>query len=284
MNVIQDATFFVRPLGNACAGYDSVHVHVELALAHLLGDSLICSNDVAHLHLIGAEAGSQITWAPADSIDAGQGTANATVSPVTSSTFSVHVVSPAGCVWNGSIGVSVSPINGSSVGASVDQPVVLPGTTVHLHATPSTGVSYTWSPANAVSDQHIANPSAFVTQTMWFHVIITDGVCTKSDSVLVKVYELHCDEPDIFVPDAFTPNGDGNNDLLFVRGRSISTLDFKLFDRWGELVFETTDQKIGWDATYNGKPVDPAVFVYWLKVTCIDGQEFFKKGNVTVIR
>ncbi|MFZ1664730.1 MAG: gliding motility-associated C-terminal domain-containing protein, partial [Flavobacteriales bacterium] len=104
------------------------------------------------------------------------------------------------------------------------------------------------------------------------------------DSVFVKVHELLCDDPDIFVPDAFTPNGDGSNDVLFVRGLNIASLDFQVFDRWGETVFRTTDQKQGWDGAYKGKPVDPAVFVYWLKVGCKDGQDFFTKGNVSVIR
>ena len=95
---------------------------------------------------------------------------------------------------------------------------------------------------------------------------------------------MNCAEPDIYIPDAFTPNGDGNNDVLLVRGRFITTMQLKVFDRWGELVFETTDQDVGWDGTYKGKPVDPAVFVYWLKAVCADGQSFLKKGNITVIR
>jgi len=123
-----------------------------------------------------------------------------------------------------------------------------------------------------------------VNATTTFVVVVSDGICTVSDSVTVKVFEFACDEPDIFVPNAFTPNGDGNNDVLYVRGRYITALEFKVFDRWGEKVFETTDQAFGWDATFNGKPVDPAVFVYWLKVECEGGQTYFKKGNVTVIR
>ncbi len=279
-----DATFYVRPLGSPCAGSDSVHVHVELADPSITGDSLICADAVAQLSALGINPGSTITWVPTDSIDNGQGTTSVQVSPAETQPYAVHVVSPANCVWDGSITVAVSPIYGSSVGASVDQSIVLAGTTVHLTATPGSGVNYAWSPPGAVSDPTIAHPSAFVTESTWFNVVITDGICTRSDSVFVKVYEVNCDEPDVFVPDAFTPNGDHNNDVLFVRGRAISTLDFKVFDRWGEIVFETTDQALGWDATYKDKPVDPAVFVYWLDVTCVDGQHFFKKGNVTVIR
>jgi gliding motility-associated-like protein len=278
-----DATFYVRPLGNACGGFDSVHVNVELVAPLLTGDTLTCAEGVADLHVEGAEAGSTFVWSPETGL-LGQGMPDVSVGISATETFSVTVTSPGGCTWNDDITVFVSPIFGSSVGAGVDQPIVLPGTTVQLSATPPTGVTYVWSPAAEVSDPSIANPTAFITQTITFHVVISDGICTRSDSVTVTVYEMNCGEPDIFVPDAFTPNGDGNNDALFVRGRFIASMELKIFDRWGELVFETTDRSEGWDATYKGKPVDPDVYVYWLEVTCGDGQEFFKKGNVTVIR
>ncbi len=88
---------------------------------------------------------------------------------------------------------------------------------------------------------------------------------------------------EVFVPNAFTPNGDRENDVLYVRG-GIDEMSFKIYDRWGELVFETEDQSIGWDGTYKGNPVDPGVFVYHLSTRCSDAEEVFKKGNVTVIR
>lgn len=115
--------------------------------------------------------------------------------------------------------------------------------------------------------------------------MITDSNgCSITREKIIYVFELVCGEPNIFIPNAFTPNKDGNNDILFVRGRNISEMHFVVFNRWGEKVFETTDQKTGWDGTFKGKDVDPAVFVYHLTVKCGDGQEYFKKGNVTVIR
>ena len=279
-----DAVFYVRAPDDPCGVYDSVLVQVELAAPLLTGDSLICAEDVARLQVLGADAGSSFVWSPGADIDAGQGTAAATVSPPAQQTFTVDVTSPAGCAWSGSVTVTVSPLFGSTMGASVDQPIVLSGTTVQLTAMPDTGVTYVWTPANAVSDPTIANPTAHITETTTFFVTITDGICTRRDSVTVTVHEMNCAEPDIFIPDAFTPNGDGNNDRLFVRGRFITSMELKVFDRWGELVFLTTDQNEGWDGTFRDKPVDPAVFVYWLKAVCADGQTFFKKGNVTVIR
>lgn len=276
-------TYHVRADAGGCQVTDSVTVTVSLAEIALSPDQLICADERAQLVLIGADPGSVITWSPAAEVLAGQGTPIATVAPSETTVFGVTVTAPSGCSWSGTVTVEVSPVNAADVNATVDQPIVVAGTQVQLNATPGAGVTYSWTPTT-VSNPAIAAPTAVVQTSTWFVVTVSDGICTKSDSVLVTVYELNCDEPDIFVPNAFTPNGDGNNDVLFVRGRFITDLEFKVFDRWGEKVFETTDQAVGWDATYNGKAVDPAVFVYHLRVRCADGQELFKKGNVTVIR
>lgn len=276
-------TYFVRADAGGCQVTDSVTVTVSLATIAVSPDQLICADEQAQLVVSGADPGSTIMWSPAAEILAGQGTPIATVAPQETTVFGVTVNAPSGCSWNGTTTVQVSPVNAADVNATVDQPIVVPGTQVQLNATPGSGVTYSWTPPT-VSNPAIANPTAVVGTSTWFVVTVSDGICTKEDSVLVTVYELNCDEPDIFVPNAFTPNGDGNNDVLFVRGRFITDLEFKVFDRWGEKVFETTDQAIGWDGTYNGKAVDPAVFVYHLRVRCADEQELFKKGNVTVIR
>jgi len=86
------------------------------------------------------------------------------------------------------------------------------------------------------------------------------------------------------VPTAFTPNGDGVNDILYVRGYGIDKMEFRVFNRWGELVFETTDQDVGWDGTLRGKPQEMDAFAFTLSVTFLDGRSLNKKGNVTLIR
>ena len=285
LDPVTPGTYYVQAANSGgCAATGQLTVASALAQATITPDVSICSDDSATITLSGIDAGSVITWSPPDMILSGQGTAQITVSPQNATYFVATVTSPSGCTWTDSALVDVSLMNGSGVTVSVDQSVVLGGTTVHLLATPSSGVTYLWQPAAAVSDPTIAAPTAVVNETTTFYVTVSDGTCSRTDSVKVLVHELLCDEPDIFVPDAFTPNGDGNNDVLFVRGRNIADLDFKVFDRWGEVVFQTTDQAAGWDGAYKGKPVDPAVYVYWLTVHCVDGQEFFTKGNVSVIR
>ena len=278
-------TYHVRATnGSICFGEDSVQIAVPFADAAVLGDLGLCATDTSTLTLSGIDPGSTIFWQPDADILSGQGTTSVSVAPVETTTYGVDVASPSGCAWSSMATVQVSGLSGSTFGAQVDQAIVLPGTTVQLLASPSSGLTYAWSPASLVSDPAIANPTAVVHQTTTFTVTISDGICTRPASVKVEVRDLRCADPDIFVPNTFTPNGDGNNDVLFVRGRAIQEMEFLVFDRWGEKVFVTTDQAKGWDGTYEGRPVDPAVFVYHLTVQCIDGQRFFMKGNVTVVR
>jgi gliding motility-associated-like protein len=89
----------------------------------------------------------------------------------------------------------------------------------------------------------------------------------------------------IYVPDAFTPNGDGVNDVykVFPRG-SLKFIDLAIYDRWGEKVFESYDQDKGWDGTFRGQMDDPGVYVYVLLVTFDDNFSFNKKGSISLIR
>ena len=101
--------------------------------------------------------------------------------------------------------------------------------------------------------------------------------CSDVDTTKIK-------ENNLFIPDAFSPNGDGNNDKLFVRGNNIKEVYFAVYDRWGEKVFETTDKNIGWDGSYKGNNLNGAVFVYYCFGKYNDGLEFKQKGDVTLVR
>jgi gliding motility-associated-like protein len=110
----------------------------------------------------------------------------------------------------------------------------------------------------------------------------TNGNCISQTEVIVKVEG--CPELSIYVPNAFTPNGDNNNDVLYVRGIWIEKMIFRVFDRWGEMVFESTDPNFGWDGIFRGKKLDPDVYDYYLDVTCIGGLQSITKGNVTLMK
>lgn len=106
------------------------------------------------------------------------------------------------------------------------------------------------------------------------------GTCTAIDTVTVNVNFVAA----IGVPTAFSPNGDGENDLLKVLGQGISKMNFKVFNRYGQLVFETKNQSDGWDGSDNGTALNPGTFVYTLDVTFAEGRSETFTGNVTLVR
>jgi gliding motility-associated-like protein len=170
------------------------------------------------------------------------------------------------------------------VQASANPPLVTPGSTISLTGAPSGYPMYQWVPAAPVLNPNAQNTQATVDETTVFTLYVSDGVCTVSDTTEVKVYEIICDGPYVYVPNAFSPNNDGNNDVLYVRGLFVEKMIFRVFDRWGEMVFESTDVNFGWDGIYQGRKLDPDVYDYYLQVTCYGGLENIIKGNVTLMK
>ena len=121
---MQSGWYFARALDNICGGVDSVRINVSLGDPRLIGENGICSMDTAQLNLSGIDQGATIAWSPAEEILIGQGTPNASVAPVETSTYGVTVTTLAGCTWSGTITVGVSPIMGGTVTATVDQTIV----------------------------------------------------------------------------------------------------------------------------------------------------------------
>ncbi len=162
------------------------------------------------------------------------------------------------------------------------------GEEVNLNAIAPTANSYTWYPSASLNNNKIKNPIATPDQTTLYEVIIYDSLgCKNIDTVRVFVKEVICGDPFIFVPNAFTPNGDGINDYFMVKfpPTLVTDLYFAVYNRWGEILFETNDiNSIGWDGTYNGQELGMDVFVFMLEAWCLDGQKYEEKGNVTLIR
>ena len=110
-----------------------------------------------------------------------------------------------------------------------------------------------------------------------------DG-CTNVRTVTVVVIDPICEDPFLFIPNAFSPNGDGKNDIFHVRGTFIDEVYLAVYNRWGELIFETRSLDVGWNGTYEGELLPPDVFSYYLEVRCLGGAEIFKKGNVSLLK
>ncbi len=199
-------------------------------------------------------------------------------------TYTVTITDALGCTTQTqTVNVGLQNIF-PSLSVSISDDTIYVGESVQLFAI-TNGATYTWAPSNILNSATIYNPVATPTQPVTFIVTINDSLgCPVTDSISIHVKEVICYEPAIFIPNAFTPNDDANNDIFRVRGDQIRELLVRVYDRWGEKVFETTTPGKGWDGTYKGKKVTPGVFVYYVEAICFNNEKFFKKGNVTVIR
>ncbi|CAN5319026.1 hypothetical protein BH09BAC2_BH09BAC2_06560 [soil metagenome] len=139
-----------------------------------------------------------------------------------------------------------------------------------------------WTPIQFFSNQSAVSQNIKPTSTQTYTVYATDGNgCTASATTLVTVKQT---ADDIFVPNAFTPNADGKNDLLLVFGNSISQLEMHIFNQWGQEIFSINDKSVGWDGTVKGKAQPVGVYVYVLQAILSNGEFITKKGTITLIR
>lgn len=268
-----------------CDLVDSVVVTFVASAIEVSNDTTICLGDTLLLaaESLIPEIEIDFDWSP-DTYIISESDGTALAIPPTSMYFYLTAVTDLGCVIEDSVWVEVQEIDLSTVTATATPDLVPEGGVSVLEAFPATGFDYQWLPITGLSNPEAQTTEAVVNETTTYTVIMDNGVCQVGAQVTVTTYEFICGDEYIFVPNAFSPNGDGENDVLYVRGQNLNELELKVFDRWGELVFETTDQAVGWDGTYKGRPVDPDVFVYHLRVTCFDDQTNLIKGNVTVLR
>jgi gliding motility-associated-like protein len=142
--------------------------------------------------------------------------------------------------------------------------------------------TYTWTPIDGLSCTDCPNPIASPSVTTTYVVsVLTEEGC--SDTAMVTIFvTTPCG--DLFMPTIFSPNADGLNDELCVLGGCIVEMDLKIYNRWGEMVFESNSPSICWDGSFRGKPMNSAVFVYKLYVKTSDGQEIEESGNVNLVR
>jgi gliding motility-associated-like protein len=199
--------------------------------------------------------------------------------------FMVTVTDSKGCKDTSSIIVEDSSIY-ITLKVSVAKDTVFEGQEVQLLATwLGNNYTYQWVPSTWLNNPNIFNPIASPYASVTYTVIVKDKYgCTFTDSLEITVLEVFCEEPFIFVPNAFTPNSDGMNDILYLYTIYAEDIYFAIFDRLGEKVFETRNKDHGWDGTYKGRDVDPGVFDYYLEVHCFNKIMFKKKGNITLIR
>ena len=155
-----------------------------------------------------------------------------------------------------------------------------------LQFTATGGESYAWSPSTGLNNVSIANPVGTYDgsfDSIRYQVEVRDAAgCAEMATVMVKIFKT---APKVFVPTAFTPNGDGRNDVVRPIAVGLTNLEyFRIFNRWGQLVFETTVNGKGWNGKLKGTDQGSGSYVWIVKGKDFTGKTVFEKGMVTLIR
>lgn len=187
-------------------------------------------------------------------------------------------------VYCGIADVTIIPINvyGYPDAFFDSYPMVgLVNTPVTFNNLSTNAVSYDWFFSDGgYSDEE--NPEHTFTTLGGFEVCLTATNVAGCEDTYCRAITIES-EGAVGVPSAFSPNGDGSNEILFVRGFGIKTLDFRVYNRWGQEVFATSDQNVGWDGTFNGVLQEMEVYIYTLGVEFMDGKTYEEHGNVTLL-
>jgi gliding motility-associated-like protein len=260
----------------------TVRVRQPFVLKVSPGDTL-CYGGTAHLKADGADT---YTWYP--SIGVTDPNSGATlVKPETSTTYKLVAKDKYGCFTDtGSVFIKVWPI--PTVEAGADQNLIV-GQSIQLHTKNSIDVAtWQWTPSGSLSCSTCAEPKANPKQTTTYNVEVKNrGGCKNNAKLTIYVT---CNNGNVFLPNTFTPNADGVNDVFYPRGSGIATIkSLRIFNRWGEVVYEratfnVNEASSGWDGYYKGQLLSPDVYIYTCEVICQNNEVLSFKGDVSLLR
>ena len=240
------------------------------------GSDTVCSEESVFLEVEG-EGIVDYVWRPSETLDDPTSTGPVAI-PIETTTYTVVGTDSAGCQVEEqvTIYVSVPPNIDAGINAYLE-----PGRPAQLLTDVPIGTSVLWSPPEGLSCTACPDPIANPEETTTYYVQITDHLgCVNIDSVIVYTY------PTLYVPNAFTPGPNTQNPLFHVYGSGIADFEISIFNRWGQLVYESEEIEEGWDGTVNGRPAQQDVYV-WKVVYTTDvkpGSIQNEFGHVTLLR
>jgi len=244
-------------------------------------DTTICYNTSAQLNA--TITGSSFKWTPSSGLD-NVNKINPVAFPPQTTTYILSASDTMGCpkVSSDTVTVKVLPLVKAFAGNDTS---IIVGQPLQLHA--SGGTAYLWTPPTGLSSPSLANPVAIYNQPFdsirYKVVVYNEANCPDSDFITVRVF--NSPEPVIFVPSAFTPNGDGLNDFFHPVAVGIKQINsFSVYNRWGKLIFTAGTTNKVWDGTFEGVKQPQGVYVWIVKAIDYKGIVYFRKGTVTLLR
>jgi gliding motility-associated-like protein len=242
---------------------------------NIAGDKIICPNDTTTLT---ASGGINYAWQPGMWVS--DNLKNIVQAfPVSSQIYTVITSDINGCKDTATIDIFVAAQGLMDAGEDV---ILYPGETAYLNANGNCSY-FTWTPSFGLTNTTIPDPTANPgTTTQYIVSGSTEYGCLATDTIIVT----RINEGNINTPNAFTPgNGNNTNDLFKVDKNGIATLNyFRIYNRWGELMYESTDINAGWDGKFHGVPQPMGTYIYMIDAKTLSGKKYTKNGNVTLLR
>ncbi|MGZ4098196.1 MAG: PKD domain-containing protein, partial [Bacteroidia bacterium] len=278
---IYQVTLTVTDPVNNCLGYSVKNMTINaLPAITIVGPDSVCKGSNIILNSSGSPGIVSYTWSPASAVTTSNTASTASTATLIPATYSLGVTDANGCsnktVKN--IYVQSPPLN-----SNWDTTVIV-GQYIPINGYAGPNYSYTWTPTIDLSCISCMYPTSSSTVDITYSLTVQDGLgCFKT----TNTYSIHIDpRTTVDVPTAFTPNGDGTNDIIYADGWGIKRLNyFRIYNRWGQLLFESNDIKVGWDGNYNGVPQNMETYIYQVSVdTYLDKEALLKTGSFKLIR
>jgi gliding motility-associated-like protein len=269
---------------HGCQANDTIVVTVNQPVhVSVTPSDSVCNGQAVTLQANGAAI---YAWTPAGSLS-NPTVANPMASPNITTTYTVVGYDNKYC-FSDTQHVNVTVFDYPTINVGPDQ-TLLVGSSYQVPGTGSADIiSINWLPVTGLSCTNCLSPLASPQNTTTYVVdVVNNGGCKTSDTLKITVI---CNNNNIFVPNTFSPNGDGVNDVFYVRGKGLNTIpSMTIFNRWGQIVFQKkdfapNDPTAGWDGTINGKPAPIDVYIYTIDIICDNSALVPIHGNVALIR
>ena len=274
-----ETTFYLTATNaSGCSQKDSVSVFVRAQnVFSVNAPSPVCKNDSVQLK---AQGGDIYLWQPSAGIN--PTISNPFVAPQMTTTYTVQITDTL-CGFSQALSTQVVVLSLPNVQAFKQNDIDCIQNTARLNA--SGAVKYIWAPAASLNNSNIASPVATPTASILYTVQGTDIAGCKNTDTISVIVDYSVKNGLFLVPNAFTPNNDGLNDCFGIKHWGLlERVEFNIYNRWGELIFHTTDASKCWDGTWKNLKQDPGVFVYWVRAKSPCGGDVFRKGTVVLIR
>ena len=283
----QPETYFVTGRSNGCSASDSVKIKVQTKelLTAQPASFEVCEGIPVNLNVSGTD---NYSWLPDNTLSSTT-IKNPVANPVVNTIYTAIGKDSNNCFSDTArINVVVHPKPTVNITDSAVE--VLSGSTYTILASAGNDgtVNLEWTPASGLSCYNCLQPTTTVNNTITYTLTATNASgCTASDSIILVAL---CNKQSIYIPNTFSPNHDGINDVFYPRANgSLLVKSFIVFNRWGQVVFERRNvyangSANGWDGKYKNVLQKPDVYVYIMELQCANDETFVQRGNITLIR